>query len=108
MIYLTNKLSSKQSTFYNKPFSEIGCIGALRENLCLLRMYSITLLLIFLGQLAMVGIGYYFSGKVRIFLEEDIGPKIISNYRENDDFGNIIDITQEYFQCCGISNEGYK
>ena len=56
----------------------------------------------------MVGIGYYFSGKVRIFLEEDIGPKIISNYRENDDFGNIIDITQEYFQCCGISNEGYK
>ena len=71
-------------------------------------MYSITLLLIFLGELAMVGIGYYFSEKVRNFLEEKIGPKIIMNYRENDDFGNIIDITQEYFKCCGISNDGFK
>ena len=56
----------------------------------------------------MVGIGYYFSEKVRNFLEEKIGPKIIMNYRENDDFGNIIDITQEYFKCCGISNDGFK
>ena len=85
-----------------------GCIGSLRENLCLLRMYSITMLLIFLGELAMIGLGYYFSGKVRNFLEDKVGPKIIENYRENDDFGNIIDLTQEYFQCCGISNDGYK
>ena len=56
----------------------------------------------------MIGLGYYFSGKVRNFLEDKIGPKIIENYRENDDFGSIIDITQEYFQCCGISNDGYK
>ena len=66
------------------------------------------MLLIFLGELGMVGIGYYFSDKVKTTLEETFGRKMIENYRENDDFGNIIDLTQEYFECCGMSNDGFR
>ena len=86
----------------------VGCVGALRENLCLLRVYSISMLLIFLGQLAMVGVGYYFGDQVRIILENAFGPKVIENYRENDDFTNLVDTVQEYFQCCGMSTDGYR
>ena len=86
----------------------VGCVGALRENLCLLRVYSISMLLIFLGQLAMIGVGYYFGDQVRIILENDFGPKVIENYRENDDFTNLVDTVQEYFECCGMSTDGYR
>ena len=86
----------------------VGCVGALRENLCLLRVYSISMLLIFLGQLAMVGVGYYFGDQVRIFLENTFAPKVIENYRENDDFTNLVDTVQEYFECCGMSTDGYR
>ena len=66
------------------------------------------MLIIFLGQLAAVGIGYYFGDKVRIILEEQVGPAVTENYRENDDFTNIIDRIQEYFECCGMSGEGFR
>ena len=86
----------------------VGCVGALRENLCLLRVYSISMLLIFLGKLAMVGVGYYFGDQVRIVLENTFGPKVIESYRENDDFTNLVDTVQEYFECCGMSTDGYR
>ena len=66
------------------------------------------MLLIFLGQLAMVGVGYYFGDQVRIVLENTFGPKVIESYRENDDFTNLVDTVQEYFECCGMSTDGYR
>ena len=66
------------------------------------------MLLIFLGKLAMVGVGYYFGDQVRIVLENTFGPKVIESYRENDDFTNLVDTVQEYFECCGMSTDGYR
>ena len=56
----------------------------------------------------MVGVGYYFGDQVRIILENEFGPKVIENYRENDDFTNLVDTVQEYFECCGMSTDGYR
>ena len=80
----------------------------MRENLFLLRIYSIALLVIFLGQLVAVGLGYYYSDKVRTILNDVLAEKVIENYRENDDFTNIVDSLQEHFECCGISIDGYR
>jgi len=85
-----------------------GCIGALRENLCLLKFYSFCLLLFFLVEMALAALGFIFPHKVTGFLEGTLSDELIRNYRDDLDFQNLIDLVQKDFECCGISSNGYK
>lgn len=77
-----------------------GCVGSLRENICLLQTFCICLTIIFLLQLAAGVLGFIFSDKARLKVTEMIN-KAISHYRDDIDLQNLIDFGQREFGCCG-------
>ncbi|TDG40641.1 hypothetical protein AWZ03_012937 [Drosophila navojoa] len=85
-----------------------GCLGALRENTCLLKFYSLCLLIFFLMEMAIAIICFVFPQNMNSFLEDQFTDKIIHSYRDDPDLQNFIDFAQIEFQCCGLSNAGYQ
>ncbi|KAL4612713.1 tetraspanin-33 [Arapaima gigas] len=77
-----------------------GCVGSLRENICLLQTFSICLSIIFLLQLATGILGFIFSDKARTKVTEMIDKAVI-HYRDDLDLQNLIDFGQKEFGCCG-------
>lgn len=84
-----------------------GCLGALRENTCLLKFYSMCLLLFFLCEMGIAIVAFVFPHTMNGVLEEKFTDKIITSYRDDPDLQNFIDFAQQEFQCCGLSNAGY-
>ncbi|XP_016986520.1 tetraspanin-33 [Drosophila rhopaloa] len=85
-----------------------GCVGALRENTFLLKLYSMCLLLFFLMEMAIAIICFIFPQYMNTFLEKQFTDKIIHSYRDDPDLQNFIDFAQQQFKCCGLSNSGYQ
>ncbi|CAO2603011.1 Tspan33 [Lemmus lemmus] len=77
-----------------------GCIGSLRENICLLQTFSLCLTIVFLLQLAAGILGFVFSDKARGKVSELINNAIV-HYRDDLDLQNLIDFGQKKFSCCG-------
>ncbi|EFA09920.2 tetraspanin-33 isoform X1 [Tribolium castaneum] len=84
-----------------------GCVGALRENTCLLKFYSLCLLIFFLLEMGIAIMGFVFPHTMQSILEENFTDKIIHTYRDDPDLQNFIDFAQQEFRCCGLSSEGY-
>ncbi|XP_037315721.1 tetraspanin-33 isoform X1 [Pungitius pungitius] len=77
-----------------------GCVGSLRENICLLQTFCICLTVIFLLQLIAGVLGFVFSDKARDRVTGMINNAIV-HYREDIDLQNLIDFGQKEFGCCG-------
>ncbi|XP_042192937.1 tetraspanin-5 [Callorhinchus milii] len=77
-----------------------GCIGALRENICLLKFFSVVISGILMVELAAGLLGFVFQdwlkSKVQSFIKDNIQA-----YRDDIDLQNLIDTVQRYMQCCG-------
>ncbi|XP_051917757.1 tetraspanin-33b isoform X1 [Hippocampus zosterae] len=80
-----------------------GCIGALRENIHLLKTFSLTLTLVFLTQLVIAILGFFYSEQTRDTLGRFVKKGIV-HYREDLDLQNLMDYIQKEFQCCGWNN----
>ncbi|XP_014849891.1 PREDICTED: tetraspanin-33 [Poecilia mexicana] len=79
-----------------------GCVGSLRENICLLQIFCISLVVIFIIQLAAGVLSFIFSNKARQKVTEVINDAIV-HYRDDADLQNLIDFGQEEFGCCGAA-----
>ncbi|XP_041833546.1 tetraspanin-33 [Melanotaenia boesemani] len=77
-----------------------GCVGSLRENICLLQIFCVSLTVIFILQLAAGILGFIFSDKARQKVTEIINNAIV-HYRDDIDLQNLIDFGQKEFGCCG-------
>ncbi|XP_026219961.1 tetraspanin-33 [Anabas testudineus] len=77
-----------------------GCVGSLRENICLLQTFCISLTVIFLLQLIAGILGFVFSDTARGKVTEVINNAIL-HYRDDIDLQNLIDYGQKEFGCCG-------
>ncbi|XP_006792119.1 tetraspanin-33 [Neolamprologus brichardi] len=83
----------------------LGCFGALRNTICLLKTFVGLLVAILLLQIAAAFVGYFFTDTV-MERTERLMMKAIEQYREDQDLENAIDFIQKKFQCCGV--ESYK
>ncbi|XP_023651308.1 tetraspanin-33 isoform X1 [Paramormyrops kingsleyae] len=77
-----------------------GCVGSLRENICLLQTFCISLIVVFLLQLATGVLGFIFSNKARAKVTGMVNDAIV-HYRDDLDLQNLIDFGQKEFSCCG-------
>uniref|UniRef100_A0A0N5A4C2 Tetraspanin n=1 Tax=Parastrongyloides trichosuri TaxID=131310 RepID=A0A0N5A4C2_PARTI len=79
-----------------------GCVGALRENTCLLALYSTILGLILIAELSIAMFAYvskdYIEGEYKLKLDD-----MVKMYRDDPDLQTVIDWMQQDFQCCGIN-----
>ncbi|XP_061678899.1 tetraspanin-33b [Syngnathoides biaculeatus] len=80
-----------------------GCIGALRENIRLLKTFSLSLTLVFLTQLVIAILGFFYSDQTRDTLGRFVKKGIV-HYRDDLDLQNLMDYIQKEFQCCGWNN----
>ncbi|XP_050706509.1 tetraspanin-33-like [Eriocheir sinensis] len=85
-----------------------GCVGALRENLCLLKLYFWSLTIFLIAELMFAIACIIFPWKSREIIESVLSKRLIEDYRESQNTQNFVDFLQRQFECCGITNEGYQ
>uniref|UniRef100_A0A1A7XTY3 Tetraspanin n=1 Tax=Iconisemion striatum TaxID=60296 RepID=A0A1A7XTY3_9TELE len=77
-----------------------GCVGALRENICLLKFFSGVIGLIFFLELTAAILAVVFQSQVRDWIN-DFFLQNIKAYRDDIDLQNLIDSLQKMNHCCG-------
>ena len=121
---------SRQKKFATFTVSHVFNVftGALRENTCLLKFYSLCLLIFFLCEMAVAIIAFIFPHTMNTVLEDSFTDRvsyarlfevsiaafthiftsqIITLYRDDPDLQNFIDFVQQEFNCCGLSAGGF-
>ncbi|XP_006824048.1 tetraspanin-5-like [Saccoglossus kowalevskii] len=84
-----------------------GCVGALRENICLLKFFTIVLCLIFVVQMAMglfLFITLQYNTEKFYTKVDDIIISAIQKYREDINLQELIDELQQQLKCCGATS----
>uniref|UniRef100_A0A6G1SMJ9 Tetraspanin-33 n=1 Tax=Aceria tosichella TaxID=561515 RepID=A0A6G1SMJ9_9ACAR len=85
-----------------------GCLGALRENICLLKLYSFMLLFLFIGEVVLSTVAFVFPNAFLQYFKDGLSKDLIMKYRDDPNLQNIIDGMQTGLKCCGVSDKGYK
>ncbi|KAK7109100.1 tetraspanin-17-like [Littorina saxatilis] len=93
--------------------SFLGCMGALRENTCFLKIFYYTLTLFLLLEVAAAVcffLFYYVKDVRNVLFPKDTFSKAIVHYRDDKDMQNLIDSIQKSLGCCGMSDteKGYE
>lgn len=81
----------------------VGCLGALRESLPCLLLYTFVLLLIFLLE-AMAGVlAYVYQVQLQMELAHHMNVTLADNYNRRPEYTEAIDQMQQDFGCCGAT-----
>ncbi|XP_043091839.1 tetraspanin-10 [Puntigrus tetrazona] len=80
--------------------SLMGCVGALRENLCLLRAFSGSILLLVVAQVLAAVVLYSLQGQIAEYLRSGMLAAMV-RYQDDLDLRFITDEIQTGLQCCG-------
>uniref|UniRef100_A0A671RVZ0 Tetraspanin-10 n=1 Tax=Sinocyclocheilus anshuiensis TaxID=1608454 RepID=A0A671RVZ0_9TELE len=80
--------------------SLMGCVGALRENMCLLRNFSAVVLVLVVAQVLAVVVLYSLQGQIEDYLHSGMLAAMV-RYQDDLDLRFITDEIQTGLQCCG-------
>lgn len=81
-----------------------GCVGALRENSCMLTFFSYALVIAVVIEVGSAFAATIFADTFRDKLNNFMHLSII-HYRDDPDVNNLVDWVQEEFQCCGVGSK---
>ncbi|XP_035381393.1 tetraspanin-9 isoform X2 [Electrophorus electricus] len=82
----------------------LGCLGAIKENKCLLLSFFIVLLVILLAELILLILFFIYSDKVSKNAKQDLKDGLSLYYSDsNIGLRNAWNIIQAEWQCCGVS-----
>ncbi|XP_005092359.1 tetraspanin-33 [Aplysia californica] len=92
-----------------------GAYGSLRENICCLQVFSISMAICLLLEVLLIVLVFVFYFVDDAFADiglypEDALEDAVVKYRDDPDMQGLIDNIQELLSCCGVSkdDEGYK
>ncbi|KAK1164458.1 tetraspanin-14 [Acipenser oxyrinchus oxyrinchus] len=80
-----------------------GCVGALRENICMLKFFCGVIGVIFFLELMAGVLAFVFQDTLREWIS-DFFLTNVKGYRDDIDLQNLIDSLQRTNQCCGARN----
>uniref|UniRef100_A0AAY5LBG7 Tetraspanin n=1 Tax=Esox lucius TaxID=8010 RepID=A0AAY5LBG7_ESOLU len=80
-----------------------GCVGALRENCCLLRVFSAAVLVLVTAQTLVAIVAYTLQGQIEGYLRSGM-LVAMARYQDDLDLRFITDEIQIGLQCCGADN----
>ncbi|XP_062840835.1 tetraspanin-4 [Trichomycterus rosablanca] len=81
----------------------LGCLGALKEQRCLLMTFFVILLLLFLTEVTLILILGIFHKELDQKAKDDL-IKGMKDYSTNEGLQRSWDNMQRIFKCCGVSN----
>jgi len=82
----------------------LGCCGAMKGNICMLRLFAVILILLFILEIAGGITGYVYRGELKDGFKDGL-EKSLQDYNENGEVKTAVDEMQTFFQCCG--NNGF-
>uniref|UniRef100_A0A3Q3MVA8 Tetraspanin n=1 Tax=Mastacembelus armatus TaxID=205130 RepID=A0A3Q3MVA8_9TELE len=80
-----------------------GCVGALRENCCLLKLFSAAVLVLITIQVVVAIIAYSLQDQIGGYLRSGMLAAMV-HYQDDLDLRFITDEIQSNLQCCGADN----
>ncbi|XP_075408318.1 tetraspanin-9 isoform X2 [Tenrec ecaudatus] len=83
----------------------LGCLGAIKENKCLLLSFFIVLLVILLGELILLTLFFVYMDKVNENAQKDLKEGLLLYNTENNvGLKNAWNIIQAEMRCCGVTD----
>ncbi|XP_075553739.1 tetraspanin-33-like [Dermacentor variabilis] len=85
-----------------------GCVGALRENTALLRMYSFVLVVLVVASVFGGIVVFFMPGEVRRVIKQTMSLSLVIAYRDSADSEQIVDALQRQLHCCGMTDLKFR
>ncbi|XP_007664967.1 leukocyte surface antigen CD53 [Ornithorhynchus anatinus] len=81
----------------------LGCMGAIKENKCLLMSFFVILLLILLAEVILAILLFMYEKKVDDYVNTELKDSF-QHYHKDNATKNAWDAVQQQLQCCGVNN----
>ncbi|XP_041369160.1 tetraspanin-5-like isoform X1 [Gigantopelta aegis] len=92
-----------------------GCLGALRENILLLKIFQVSLYVVLIIETAVAILVFIFYTMPEVRKNLKIGPEYVltqavKRYHHDDGLKMWIDLIQKEFKCCGVTDsyDGFR
>ncbi|KAH7937856.1 hypothetical protein HPB49_016798 [Dermacentor silvarum] len=88
--------------------SSCGCVGALRENTFLLKMYSRALTILIIINFVLGVLVFFVPGTIKTVIRTTMSDKLVVHYRDSQDIQDLVDAVQRFLKCCGMTQRNFR